>query len=99
MGMHRPGKLACPLFNSLYFTDGALAKHFFFYLIPVAGSVPAVAVKSEALNGSLSSLIEESWPVCAGWKAAPNGCRHSFEDLKETKENNYGDSLGFQLAI
>lgn len=72
---------------------------FFFYLIPVAGSVPAVAVKSEALNGSLSSLIEESWPVCAGWKAAPNGCRHSFEDLKETKENNYGDSLGFQLAI
>lgn len=83
-----PCELVCPLFNNLCFTDVALTAYFFFYLITSAGSVPAGAVKSEALNSSLSSLIEESWTACAGRKAAPNGCRHVSEDLKETKEIN-----------
>lgn len=53
---------------------------FFFSLSPQQDQSPAVAVKSEALDSSLSSLIEESWPACAWRKAAPNGCRHIFED-------------------
>lgn len=50
-----------------------------------------MAMKSEALDFSLSSLIEESWLASLRlWKAAPSGHRHIFEDWRKQKKSVKG---------
>lgn len=85
---HCPCELTCPLLIT-YISQ--MQHRNIFFLSAQQGRSPAMAMKSEALDFSLSSLIEESWLASLRlWKAAPSGHRHIFEDWRKQKKSMKG---------